>query len=685
MNRAIEKLKGIGPARAELFHEEGIYTVGDLLYRFPRRYIDRTISETTMLQTGQYITLILTVKNKFMAHGRKSRAMVNCTTPTGEQVTLVFFHSARYFLGLFESGHSLVCSGKLEYFRGMQMAHPDFEFLDEDDAHALLHVGRIVPVYPTGEALKKRGLDNRGLRRAMRNALDIPDLTIAEVLPSEIIAKYNYPDRRSALTGIHFPQSDQHLNASRQRLKYEELYLFQLMMKEKRNHREKIERSLWPLTSDRWSGWELFKKSLPFTLTSDQEKAIGEIISGCQVDHPSAFLLQGDVGSGKTAVALAVALHYIANRIQVAIMAPTEVLARQHFRTLSDICGLGSNVHMELLTGSDRKKQKELVLDGIRSGEVDLVVGTHALIDESVEFASLGLVIIDEQHRFGVDQREKLRLKGKNPDMMAMTATPIPRTLSLTEFGDLEMVVLKEKPAGRKPIKTMRLVETQRSGLYKSIRKHVSNGRQCYIVYPIIEESEKLDLRAASDAYEELSGIVFPDLQVSLLHGKLKTPEKEVIMRDFREGRVSILVTTTVVEVGVDVPNATIMVIEHADRFGISQLHQLRGRVGRGSEESFCILMESASLTDDAKDRLQAVVDSEDGFYLSEVDMKIRGPGQLLGLKQHGLDDFRLADLVHDRELTLEAHADAISATALLPEAIQAIRKRFAEGVMVFP
>ncbi len=672
----LTSIPGVGPARAELLLDAGIRSLEDLLYYFPRRYLDRTLADSTAFRAGTETTLIVRVQTAYLAHGRMSRLMVQCKTLNGEPLSLVFFRGVGYFRRVFVKDALFVVSGKLEFYGGMQMAHPDFEELDSEDADTI-HVGRIVPVYPGTEALKRKGLDSRGFRRIIHALLE-SDVRLDDLLPSGLVTSMKLLDRMAALRSIHFPENAGELSLARLSLKFEELFLFSAYMKQKRDERLSEKRQLWPLPAGKSQQFESLLKRLPFQLTGEQKKALQIILAEGQKEHAAAFLLQGDVGSGKTLVALACMLHYAENRIQCALLAPTEVLARQHFRTFVDMLGL-SGLQVDLLIAADSKKSKAQVLDRLGRGETDIVIGTHSLLEPEVRFESLGLVIVDEQHRFGVDQRETLRRKGRNPDVIGMTATPIPRTLCLTEFADLNLVTLKEKPAGRVPIKTMRLSEERRAGLYKSIHNHVSQGRQCYIVYPVIEESEKLDLRAATDAFEELRKTVFPDLSVELLHGKMKTDEKDRVMREFRAGNVQILVSTTVVEVGVDVPNATIMVIEHADRFGISQLHQLRGRVGRGSEESFCVLM-ATQTTEEGEERLNAVVNSDDGFELAEVDLKIRGPGEILGKRQHGVDGLRMADLIEDRKLVETAFEAAGRWTDLPEPAHSFIKKRFASA-----
>lgn len=695
MNRPVSALKGVGAARARVLSEAaGIETLGDLLYYFPRRYLDRTLTESTLMRTGEVVTLIVQVSSVYLAHGRKSRLIAHARTMAGEALSLVWFRGVQYLRRIVEKDTTLVVSGKLDFFNGMQMVHPDFEQLDAEDENALMHVGRIVPLYPSGEALKKQSLDSRGFRRLITGVLEggvsedrarKPAIEIPELVPEALRAKHGWLTRAEALQQIHYPENDERLEHARQTLKYEELYLFNILMYHKSLARERIPRRVTPLPFGKSSHYEHLLGELPFELTGDQRRVIEQIITDCRGEHSEAFLLQGDVGSGKTVVALSIALHYMEAGIQAAVLAPTEVLARQHYRTMADLLGLEYANRLELLTGMrGKKKDREAKFERIASGEASLVIGTHSLLEDVVVFDTLGLVIIDEQHRFGVGQRETIRAKGVNPDTIAMTATPIPRTLCLSEFADLKLASLREKPAGRKPIQTMWLREDRRAGMYKSVRNHVSAGRQCFIVYPMIAESEKLDLKAATAAFEELSETIFPDFRVELLHGKMKPAEKDAVMTDFRLGKVQILVTTSVIEVGVDVPNATVMIIEHAERFGISQLHQLRGRVGRGEAESFCVLMSEAQGAD-TTERLEALVESEDGFYLAEIDLKIRGPGELLGLKQHGLPGFRIADLVHDRRLTELSYEDARANPEIGPAAREFIRRQFEQGIIIFP
>jgi ATP-dependent DNA helicase RecG len=424
--------------------------------------------------------------------------------------------------------------------------------------------------------------------------------------------------------------------------------------------------------------------SLPFKLTEDQINGLVQLKELTKRDIPAAFLLQGDVGSGKTITALLFALHYIDNNIQVCLVAPTEILARQHYQTILGLLLNSPFLRIELFLGKDKEKVKKEKLERLKSGDTLLAIGTHTLFQDDICFKDLGLVIIDEQHKFGVEQRESLRSKGKNPDILAMTATPIPRTLCLTLYGDLKMILIKNKPAGRKPILTKWITEDKRQNVYSSIKKYISQGRQAFVVYPLVEESEKIDLESCISSYEKLKKDIFSEFSVGLLHGKMKTIEKDQVMDGFKKNEIQILVTTTVVEVGIDVPNATILVVENSDRFGISQLHQLRGRVGRSDLDSFCILMTPSKYSEEAKIRLEAMVSSGDGFYLSEVDLKLRGPGELLGIRQSGLPDFKIANLGEDMVLIEEARQDVQEGIALTDLERTEITNRFEEGKILF-
>lgn len=681
LSQSLSTLKGIGPKRKSVLLEHGVSTFFELLTYFPRRYLDRNFTKDIILKQGDVVTLLGTIADSYIVHGKKSRLLVGFRTLNNERINLVFFRGVNFFHKIFTVDRKVVVSGKLEYFKGYQILHPEYEFLsDKEDPEDSIHAGRIIPLYPSTEALKEDGLDSKGLRKLIHQVLE--GGTIAENLPQKLVKKRVLIGRDEAFHEIHFPESMEAVQIARKRFAYEEFFYFQRLLLYKQRERQKVKRLLWPLPKS--PSHENLEKNLPFELTEDQKVAVSSILSQTSSDSPAAFLLQGDVGSGKTITALLIALHYIDNHIQVVFLAPTEILARQHYQTIYKFMGNMPFLGIELLLGGENKKTRLEKLTRIKNGESNIIIGTHSLLQEDVIFSDLGLVVIDEQHKFGVDQRETIRSKGKNPDILAMTATPIPRTLCLTLYGDLTLVNIKTKPKGRKPIDTRWYKEDRRAGIYNSIRKYVVSGRQCYIVYPLVEESEKVDLESCTVAYENLRTTIFPDLKIGLLHGKMKSAEKESVMEKFKSGEIQILVTTTVVEVGVDVPNATILVVEHADRFGISQLHQLRGRVGRSDIESFCILMTGDFISDEGKDRLEALVASNDGYFLAEKDLAIRGPGELLGVKQSGLPEFKIADLVSDRNLLDEAKEDASSFPLDDPSELAELSTRFSEGKFLF-
>ncbi len=680
----VKLLKGVGEKKFSALESLGITTLGELLYYFPRKYLDRNFTKDVFLKTGEVVTVLAQVVDSYLAHGKKSRLVITVRTQKGEKISLIFFKGLAYFRTLFHSGTEIVLTGKLEYFQGLQIIHPQVEILSEKGEENLLHAGRIIPLYSSSEALAKVGLDSRGFRRLIGGVLDLVrdgSLEIPEVLPEDILQKRNLVERKTALREIHFPDSQQSLEDAKKRLIYEELYFFSLLLEYKKLKREKFKRILWPLPES-LSSQKVIER-LPFSLTEAQIKALETLKELSKSESPMAVLLQGDVGSGKTITALLNALRYIDNQIQVCLLAPTEILAKQHYTTIYNFLGNQPFLGLDLLIGKEKEKMKREKLDRLAKGDTMFVVGTHSLLQEEVVFSDLGLVIIDEQHKFGVEQREAIRAKGKNPDILAMTATPIPRTLCLTLYGDLNLITIPTKPANRKPIKTIWLTEEKRSAMYHSMKKYISQGRQAYVVYPLIEESEKLDIQSCIEGYENLKQ-VFKEFEVGLLHGKMKPEEKDYIMNGFKKNQIQILVTTTVVEVGVDVPNATILVVESADRFGLSQLHQLRGRVGRGDLESHCILMTKGIVSEEAEVRLKAMVEYNDGFKLSEIDLQLRGPGELLGVRQSGLPDFKIADLRTDQSLIELAREDAKGRNLGELEQTE-IRERFEEGKILFP
>ncbi len=689
----VQYVKGIGPKRAEALANHNIKTVRDLIYYFPYDYIDLSkVGKIGDLRkhadSEEWVTVIGTIRT-FDLIGRppRQRLSVILEDESGT-IQLVFFQSVQYFKKAFEVGEIIAASGKVTIFnRHPQIVHPSIDRLspadDEDGGlQGFLHTRGIVPKYGSSGELQSVNLNIKGFRRIMKATLNEFLQFAEEPLPSSIIDKYKYLPIKQALSSIHFPETQQLLDEARLRLKFDELFSMQLLLALRR---QSVKVELPGITFDVKSSLaRQLVDSLPFKLTKAQVKVIKEITDDLKSGKPMNRLLQGDVGSGKTIVALVAMLIGIDNGYQTTLMAPTEILAEQHFKTLANFLK-DLNVNVQLLIGGQRVRIRDDVLEDIRSGAANIVVGTHALIQEPVVFKNLGLVIIDEQHRFGVAQRVALREKGieslsgcPHPHILVMTATPIPRTLSLTVYGDLDVSTINELPAHRIPIKTILNFESQISSVYRFVREQVKDGRQVYIVYPLVEESEKLDLKAATESYEKLKSEVFTDYRVGLIHGRMSSDEKDNIMTDFEQKKIDILVSTTVIEVGIDVPNASVMVVEHAERLGLSQLHQLRGRVGRGAEQSYCILIapgwmgrkikvgSTIPTLDGAEDtkqiaerRLRTMLETLDGFKIAEIDLELRGPGDYFGTRQSGLPALRLANLLTDGDILLSARHEA--------------------------
>jgi len=662
LDTPIEYLKGVGPVRAGTLKKElQIFNFYHLLNHFPFRYVDRSkfyhISDIN--NDVSYIQLKGKLSGiKKTGKPRSQRLIATLEDSTG-QIELIWFKGINWIINKLNTTDEYIVFGKPTIFKGKyNIPHPEIESLEEQKVSINQN---LQPFYPSTEKLKSKGLDSKGIRKIIATLLSKVKGFIPETLSNEILSKLKLPDRESAIFNIHFPKGQQILDKSRARLKFEELFFIQLnLLKLKLLRIEKIKGHKFPIVGLFLNNF--YSKKLSFDLTNAQKKVIKEIRldlgSGKQMNR----LLQGDVGSGKTLVALMSILIALDNNYQACLMAPTEILAKQHYKSVSDmISGLGISIN--LLTGSSKLSDRKKIHSYLIDGTINILIGTHALIEETVKFQNLGLVIIDEQHRFGVAQRAKLWKKNIiPPHVLVMTATPIPRTLAMTLYGDLEVSVIDEMPPGRKSIKTAHFFDKDRLKVFGFLKKQIKAGSQVYIVYPLINESEKLDLKDLMDGYESLSReFPLPQYAISMVHGQLHTKEKDYEMLRFVKGETQIMVATTVIEVGVDIPNASVMVIENAERFGLSQLHQLRGRVGRGAEQSFCILMTGYKLTNEGKQRVQTMVRTTDGFEIAEADLKLRGPGDLRGTQQSGILDLKIADIIKDEKILKYARDIAVS------------------------
>jgi ATP-dependent DNA helicase RecG len=692
LSTPIQYVKGVGPRLAEVLQKKGIESVDDLLHYLPFRYEDRVNPRgVAELRAGEMATVIAEVRNSGLFRTRRMPIFQLVAGQGRSRIKCIWFN-ATYLQDKFKPGQMVALYGKVdEDQRGeLQIVQPQFEILgdppDEDSSDsnenkiaASLEIGRIVPIY---ESAGQGRLTPRWFRRIIRSALENLKPDFSEPIPSIVRQRLRLVGPREALWQVHWPdvgESLQDLQSARSpahiRLIFEELFLLELGLELKRRQQKAQTGIAFELNQ---STRESIKKILPFHPTAAQKRALKEIAADMKTPSPMRRLLQGDVGSGKTIVAFEAAIIAIENGYQVALMTPTEILAQQHYFSARRILE-NAGYRIVLLTGSLEEDRKREIRRHIAQGNAQLVIGTHALIEQKVEFAKLGLVIVDEQHRFGVLQRFKLMKKPADtssnhveadatvraePDVLVMTATPIPRTLALTLYGDLDLSVLDELPPGRTPIVTRRVSDERTEEVWQFVRKQVAAGHQAYVVYPVIEENEENELKAALKMYRELSGRVFADLRVGLLHGRLDPELKEQVMGMFQKGELNILVSTTVIEVGVDVPNATVMVVEHAERFGLAQLHQLRGRIGRGAAKSYCILMTGGKVSEDGERRLDAMVRTSDGFQIAELDLELRGPGEFFGTRQAGMPSFRVANLIRDRELLEAAKREAAAVLA---------------------
>ncbi|WP_316837480.1 ATP-dependent DNA helicase RecG [Pedobacter nutrimenti] len=653
----IEYLKGVGPKRAELLKKElGIFSYVQLLNYYPFRYIDRTrFYKINELQPDQPLVQIIgrITDRQIIGDKHKRRIVARLTDETGS-MELVWFQSLKWVEENVMRGKVYIVFGKPNMFNGtFSISHPELE--NYPRPAGITGNLTLQPIYNSTEKLKKHFLDSKGIQKLQSLLIEQHIREVKETLPGYITDKYKLVRKREALQNIHFPANAQSLQDAERRLKFEELFFIQLQLLNSKQQRTlKFKGAVFDKVGDKINTF--YKEILPFELTNAQKRVIKEIRLDTQRGAQMNRLVQGDVGSGKTIVALMSMLLANDNGYQACMMAPTEILARQHYQSLVSLVK-EDFVKVAVLTGSTTKKQRNLLHQQLENGEIDILVGTHALIEDKVQFKNLGLVVIDEQHRFGVEQRAKLwRKNSVPPHILVMTATPIPRTLAMTLYGDLDVSIIDELPAGRKPIETRHLFEGQRLRMFGFMKEEIRKGRQVYVVYPLIKESEKLDLLYLEAGIEQMRyQFPLPDFQISIVHGKMSNADKQFEMQLFVEGKTQIMVATTVIEVGVNVPNASVMVIEHAERFGLSQLHQLRGRVGRGAEQSFCILMSGNKLTKEGKLRLETMVRTNNGFEISETDLQLRGPGDLSGTQQSGVLDLKLADLAKDQVILQEA------------------------------
>jgi ATP-dependent DNA helicase RecG len=683
LSTPLQFLKGVGPRKAADFARAGLHTVEDLLYRFPLRYEDRSRLQTiAALREGQTVAISGDVITCGLRGTRRPgfRIFEALLRDASGTVRLAWFNSA-YLRDQIRAGQRLVVYGTFERnpYSGLQITNPQFEIVEADEVETL-HTGRIVPVYE-----RARSITPKMQRKLVAEALDPLGDDLPDPMPAAVRARLALPPRHEALRLAHFPAADANLDElnrfrspAQRRLITEEFFRFQVGLLLRRREADAERKPHRIGVDDRIR--ESVRKVLPFKLTTGQRTALKEIAEDLQRAQPMNRLLQGDVGAGKTIVAVLAAVVAMENGLQVAFMAPTEILAEQHAQTIRRLLA-GTRFRVELVTGGVPAATRKHLARQIAAGQVDLVVGTHALVQESVAFQSLGLAVIDEQHRFGVLQRATLREKGLKPDMLVMTATPIPRTLALTTYGDLDVSSIRDLPPGRQPVKTIAKPGSRRDEVHAFVRDQLEQGRQAYVVYPIIEESDKVDLRAATEMADTLGHEVFPAFRVALLHGRMKQDVKDRTMRAFAAGDIHVLVSTTVIEVGVDVPNATVMVVEHAERFGLSQLHQLRGRVGRGAHQSACVLLYEYPLSEDARERLKVMTETTDGFAIAEKDLELRGFGDLSGTRQSGMPALRLGDLRRDHALMVQARDEAAAWLGSHPdgERLDALRRAWEE------
>ena len=657
----IEYLKGVGPNRGDLLRKElGVHFYEDLIQHYPNRYIDRTryykINE--LRNQPAEVQLIGKIINIKMVEQKRGKRLVATFADETGQMELVWFQGHKWIKENLQLNVPIVIFGKCTLFNYVfTMSHPEIELFSE---HEKSLRSALQPVYPSTETLTNRGISSRVMSKMMQQLFLETQNLFGETLPAYLISELRLMSKKEALLNIHFPSNNDALAKAQFRLKFEELFFIQLQLITKNLLRKhKIKGHPFTHVGDLFSNF--FQNHLPFELTTAQKRVLKEIRNDMGKPAQMNRLLQGDVGSGKTIVAFMSMLLALDNGFQACLMAPTEILANQHFFGLSELAKQ-LNINIKILTGSTKTSERKIIHETLEDGSLHLIIGTHALLEDKVKFRNLGLAIIDEQHRFGVEQRSKLWQKNTiPPHVLVMTATPIPRTLAMSLYGDLDISVIDELPPGRKPIQTVHRFDSNRLKVWKFIRDEIEKGRQIYIVYPLIQESEKMDFKDLMDGYESISrDFPLPKYAISIVHGKMKPADKDAEMKRFSEGKTNIMVATTVIEVGVNIPNASVMIIESAERFGLSQLHQLRGRVGRGAEQSYCILMTSHKLSSDSKTRMETMCATNDGFEIAEVDLKLRGPGDLMGKQQSGVLNLQIADLVRDKDILMIARHEAV-------------------------
>lgn len=656
----IEYLKGVGPSRADLLKKElQIFTFGQLLTHYPFRYVDRTKFYTIneINPDMPYVQLRGTIIRTETVGAKKGKRFVAIFKDETGVMELVWFAGIKWMVEKIKPNLNCIVFGKPTWFNGkINITHPELDEVTEENTK---FASALQPVYPTTEKLKLKGLDSKGIARIIKSLVLNINKNIPETLSDSLLANFKLLSREEAVKNIHLPKNQDILDKASYRLKFEELFFIQLKLLRLKVIRQKnFKGFIFNVVGDYFNNF--YKNYLPFELTNAQKRVLKEIRADMGTGKQMNRLLQGDVGSGKTLVALMSMFIALDNGFQACLMAPTEILANQHFETIRKLVA-GLNIKIDLLTGSTKTAARKKLHSELQSGELHIIIGTHALLEDEVVFKNLGLIVIDEQHRFGVAQRARMWKKNTQPPhVLIMSATPIPRTLAMTLYGDLDVSVIDELPPGRKPIETTHRFDSQRLRVFGFMKEQIALGRQIYVVYPLIEESEKLDLKNLMEGYENIAtAFPLPEYRISIVHGKMKAADKEYEMQRFVKGETQIMVATTVIEVGVNVPNASVMIIENAERFGLSQLHQLRGRVGRGADKSYCILMTSYKLGEDSKTRINTMCRTNDGFEIAEVDLKLRGPGDLSGTQQSGVVDLKLADLAKDAKILLHARNSA--------------------------